>query len=143
MTIHTLDIVPGRSVGPITLGMTRQEVWASHPWPITSFHKGPSSRERTDDLQAWGVHVFYEDGVASFIEAHLPVRHFDVRHVLDGLRIDDAAYPDVLEVASELGQMEQTACGHEAPSRGVGLYRRDSVSDDPPPMAGVYVFPPR
>ncbi len=55
-----LEIVPGKSIGPYQLGMSRQEVWGQYRYPITCFYKTDESIHRTDDIESLGIHIHYD-----------------------------------------------------------------------------------
>jgi hypothetical protein len=64
------EATPHLGVGPVKLGMTREEVHRVMPSPCESFLKGLNSEHRTDAFHDSGFQVFYGGGgpVVEYIE---------------------------------------------------------------------------
>lgn len=64
------EVIPHIGVGPVRLGMTREEVRRAMPGPCESFLKGLNARHETDAFHDGGFQVFYggEGPVAEYIE---------------------------------------------------------------------------
>jgi hypothetical protein len=71
--MQIFDIRPFMGVGPIDLGMSRNEVRKVVGAPVHTFKKTPVDDELTDAFRSLGVHVFYKrPGVCESIEFYGP-----------------------------------------------------------------------
>jgi hypothetical protein len=78
-----------KSVGPITFGMTRDEVRATLAQPFTAFQKGEGA-ELTDAFDTLDLHVFYRDGCVDAVE------FWDATNIiLGGHRLGDETFADM------------------------------------------------
>lgn len=98
---ETLEIVPGRSIGPFQLKMTRKDVWSLFRYPIRSFYKTPMCEQRTDSYELLGVHLYYDQNeTVQSIESFFPVKYNRVRHRLDGNLIDGFTVGQLREICA-------------------------------------------
>lgn len=129
---HELIIVPGKSIGPFHLGMTRAEVWAQHSSPISAFFKTPAAKERTDDIRNLGVHIHYDGaGRCEFIEAWTVVPHFNITLVLGTAALNGKKMGEVRDILSRSSRsFIENDSGFEDKTEGVGFYCHTFESDD-------------
>ena len=55
----TYEVIPRVGIGPVSLGMTREEVRRVMPGPCESFRKGLNAQHETDAFHKNGFQVFY------------------------------------------------------------------------------------
>ncbi len=64
------EVVPHVGVGPVRLGMTREQVRRAMPGPCEPFRKGPFAKHETDGFHGSGFQVFYggDEPTAEYIQ---------------------------------------------------------------------------
>lgn len=135
--VGVVEIRSRTGIGPIRLGMTREEVRRALGVPFTGFWKAPSSEAPTDAFDEIPVHVHYDisyrceavevadPGAATFLGEELLGRPFE--EVLAWLRGLD---PD----------LEVDADGLTSRELGLGLYAPGNNKETGIPVEAVIVF---
>jgi len=125
-------IIPGESVGPYRLGMTRQDVWAQDRSPIRAFFKTPASKDRTDNILKFGLHVFYgESGCCDYMEAWTKTEHFHTELLLGERLLSGKTMREVREILVYLRTpFLEDEFGFQARAGGIGFYCHSFESDD-------------
>lgn len=135
--VGTVEIRSRTGIGPIRLGMTREEVRRVLGVPYKSFMKTPFSRVPTDAFDEILVHVYYnlsdrceavevfDPGTATFLGEELVGRPFEL--VLAWMRALD---PD----------LEVDADGLRSRELGLGLYAPGNNEETGLPVEAVIVF---
>ncbi len=127
-----VTIVPGESIGPFKLGMSRSEVWAQDRSPIHAFYKTPMSENRTDDVRRFGLHVFYDEAdCAEYFEAWTRTEHFHTTLHLGEFTLSGRVMGEVRSILRELGfPFSEDRYGFQCPEFGIGFYCHDFESDE-------------
>lgn len=136
-----LLVVPGHAIGPFELGMTRPQIWAKDRGQVCCFYKTPDSEDRTDDFTLLGVHVHYEDGRCSFIEAWSELDHVATSIVFAGMEVNRKTMKEIGDfIRTVSGNFVRNDYGYEDVTLGVGFYCHNFDSDEAC-VDGVYVMP--
>jgi hypothetical protein len=123
-----LDVRPHSGVGPLRLGMRREECRAAYHGRFDEFLKVPDA-ERTTDIFAGAVCVFYDaDDLAEYIEVS---RDRGVRPLLDGVAVLEARPAEVVAALAQHADYveEEPDCSYTFPRLDLALWR-PFVSDD-------------
>lgn len=140
-----LSVIPGTSIGPFRIGMTRGEIWDLTRRPITSFFKTPFSPFRTDDISLLGVHVHYEgtDELCSEIEAWTFVNHNKTELWVDGLPINGMKMGDIKAWLNEKNyRFESEDYGYSLSQLGIGFYCHNFEAEESI-VDGLHIYKPR
>ena len=136
-----LEIVPGKSIGPYRLGMSRQEVWAQYRYPIICFYKTDESIYRTDDIEILGIHVHYDENEkCDFIEAWAQVQHNKPILKIKNVSLNGQNMGDIQTLCEMLPfNFEKYDSGFESRDTGIGFYCHEYESEESL-LDGVYVM---
>jgi hypothetical protein len=131
-----VELEPYIGVGPIKLGMTKEEVQSLFGGKTKSFKKTPDVRVLSDLIEA-GVCVHYDDeGRAEAIELATPQEP-----TLDGRRLLGRPFSEVRAWLQALDlDLEVDASGAESRRVGISLYAPGVNKDPDQPVEGVMVF---
>lgn len=135
------EVLPGRSIGPVRLGMTRAEVEGLGLGPRLEDERFihfpvPVSGGRWD-WSSVGLRAYFEGGACGRIEAWLSVNQSNFRlsgRVLDGM--DAAEFAALLDSLG--GTVEPSSASVAAPSLGIRAAKWESADSF---IGNVEVFP--
>lgn len=131
------DIRPYEGVGPVKLGMTREEVRAAVGAPFEEFRKSAGDELPTDAFDTVGLHVYYKrPGVCEAVELASPAVPVLEEQFL--LRQPYAQLRRWFESRDE--SVETDDSGLTSFRYGVGLYAPAAGSNPAGPAEGVIVF---
>jgi hypothetical protein len=132
-TIGHFVIEPFQGVGPIRFGMHKDEVSHTFTCVFKSFFKGPKSKIRSDDIEAYGLIIHYgTDSRVDYIEIFKPV-YATVTLELFGRDITGISVRDAFALlSSHSATFTKAAYGYDFPTLGVSTYNSHLESEDQP-----------
>ncbi len=138
-----LEIVPGKSIGPYRLGMSRQEVWSQNRYPINCFYKSKKSIYRTDNIKLLGIYIFYDENErCNFIEASTRVQHNDPVLTIKDISLKKQNMADIQALCEMLSPtFTKNTYGFESKKIGLGFYCHNYENEESP-LDGVSVMYP-
>lgn len=132
-----LPINPYSGIGPLRLGMSRDEVHRTlgdHPTPFTKTNNSSTS---TDAFPRLGIHVYYkESGACTAIELMEPAEPSFNGELLIGKSFNKIRA--LLEAKDKALKLD--ASGFTSLECGVGIYCPAAKDDPHAPVEGVIVF---
>jgi hypothetical protein len=132
----SLEIQPGRSIGPFALGMSRDDVEALNFAPMEPFTDGSGA-----ELTELGIKLHYdESGRCRRIEARV-LGTGTAQFVLAGHKMNDITDIEARAIFAALaGEVENFYGGFEIPSIGIWAVKWERTDDV---MFAIGVEPPR
>jgi len=129
---YTFEIEPGRGIGPVRFGMSKEEVSRLFTYVYRSFFKTPEAAHRSDQIEVVGLIVHYDtSGAVDYIEAIPRPKYSSVRLFLFGEDVTDAS---VTRVASIVGSHSSTKTrepnGYVFTDIGLNTYNAVLESED-------------
>ena len=139
-----MKVIPGFSIGPYVIGMTRAEVRAQSTAQVVPFRKTPLVTSLTDDIGDMGVHVHYDaNDRCIIIEAWTPVPSRKSKLTIEGTELEGKTMMALQSIFEKLLlKPVKHDEGFEDASKGVGIYCHEFPAEDSL-LDGVYVFKPR
>lgn len=137
--MHHFIIEPKLGVGPVRFGMHKDEVGRLFTYVYTSFFKGADSKVRSDQCEAIGLIIHYDN--ASLVD-HIEItqaRFAAVTVELFGRDISGISARDLVKfLMSSSYVAEKTYYGYDFPQLAMSTYNSDPRSDgDPVECLGV------
>ncbi|WLR51926.1 hypothetical protein LC040_03165 [Bacillus tianshenii] len=131
-----LNIVPYESIGPIKLGMPRDEIRSLLNSKVVEFEKSEFDKNTTDAFDELGMHVFYkEDDTCESVEVSEPALA-----VFDGMNLVGTSFKKAKELLQKYDKgLSIDGNGLISYQLGISLYLEDT-DDESLPVEAVMVF---
>lgn len=129
---HTFEIEPGRGIGPVRFGMSKEEVSRLFTYVYRSFFKTADAPHRSDQIEVVGLIVHYDaSGAVEYIEAIPRPKYSSVRLILFGEDVTGASVAHVVEiVGSHSATKTRETKGYAFPEIGLSTYNDVFRSDE-------------
>jgi hypothetical protein len=101
------EVVPHVGIGPVRLGMSRDEVRRIMPGPADSFLKGPYAKIETDGFLECAFQVYYHTNTAT-VEYVMLARHGGFVAVYRGMNVFDTKAEYLVAHISRNAQYDRT-----------------------------------
>ena len=127
------QIIPGESVGPFKLGMSREEVQSINRSPIKSYYAQSWSKHRTDSFELLGIQCSYDESEKlDEIVAFMKIEHNTVSFFLEGECFNAYSMSDVKKVIPIISDenVVESDWGFELPQSGIMFGADISESED-------------
>ena len=127
------QIIPGESVGPFKLGMSREEVQSINRSPIKSYYAQSWSKFRTDSFELLGIQCSYDESEKlDEIVAFMKIEYNTVSFFLEGECFNAYSMSDVKKVIPIIcdENVVESDWGFELPQSGIMFGADIAESED-------------
>ena len=126
---HILAVEPLSGVGPIRLGMSKEEVSHAFPYVYQSFFKTEDSPVRSDHCVPVGLIVHYDaESKVNYIEISKPTESI-AKFLLYEKDLFQLTVSEVVALlASRSSQFQEDCYGYDFPTLGIATYNNDLES---------------
>lgn len=129
---YTFEIEPGRGIGPVRFGMSKEEVSKFFTYVYRPFFKTADALHRSDQIEVVGLIVHYDaSGTVDYIEAIPRPKYSSVRLFLFGEDVTDASVARVSTIVeSHSPTKTREPNGYVFPDIGLNTYNDVLESED-------------